>query len=69
MPYFVAIIVLFILAALAIWAYFTFTTEGRMKDMYGDLAEANLQSNLVDTIEETHKVTKDLNKRVKKLRK
>lgn len=69
MPYFVAIIVLFILAALGIWVYFTMVPQGRLEDVKGDLEEANLQSNLVDSIEETQRVTKALNKRVKRLRK
>lgn len=69
MPFFVAILVLFALAALGIWGYFSLTKSGRKQDVHGDLEEANLQSNLVDTIEETREVTDGLHKRVKALRK
>lgn len=69
MPVIVAIAVIFILAALGIWAYFTFTPEGRKKDVVGDLKEANLQSDLVDSIEKTREVQAELHERVVKLRK
>lgn len=69
LPLFVALIVFFALAALGIWMYYKFTPEGRKQDVHGDLEEANLQSNLVDTIEETREVTQGLHERVEALRK
>lgn len=68
MPFFVAIIVLFVLAALGIWAYFTFTSTGRTKDVNGDLEEANLQNKFMDSIEETREVQQSLSKRLEKLK-
>lgn len=68
MGYFAFIVFLFILASLGIYVYFTHTPEGRKQDVSSSLEEANLQNKLVDTIEETREVQKELHERVESLR-
>lgn len=66
---FAVIAFIFILMALGIWVYYTFTDSGRKLDVVTDLKEANLQSDLVDSIEKTREVQAELHERVVKLRK
>lgn len=63
MPFFVTIIVVFVLAALGIWGYFSLTKEGRAKDIAGDLEEAHLQNKFMDSIEETREILNELQAR------
>lgn len=69
MGLFITSILSFILAFIAVVVYYKFTDKGRKADVERDLTEANLQGNLLDSIEETRKVQNELHERVKALRK
>lgn len=69
MGLFITSILSFILAIIAVVVYYKFTDKGRKADVERDLTEANLQGNLLDSIEETRKVQNELHERVKALRK
>lgn len=68
MPFFVAIAVFFVLAALGIWFYFTQTKAGRAQNVYSDLDEAQLQNKFMDSIEETHAIQNELSARLDSLK-
>lgn len=67
MPFLVAIGVLFLLTALGIWGYFTFTKSGRKANVESTLDDAYLEDKLMDSMEETQEVLEELSARKAKL--